>query len=97
MQPLAAGIIKNFKILYHNQLLQHALRRIKLESKTSYVISSVNLLKSIGCLMDPWRKVKKEAIVNCFSKCCFNEAILELFIDHETGAELTGLQIIPYS
>ena len=47
--------------------------------------------------MDPWRKVKKEAIVNCFSKCCFNEAILELFIDHETGAELTGLQIIPYS
>ena len=30
--------------------------------------------------MDAWRKVKKETIVNCFSKCGSNKATLELFI-----------------
>ena len=68
LQPFDAGIIKNFKVFYRKQLLQqHVLARIKPESKASDVISSVDLLKSIGWVMDAWRKVKKETIVNCFS------------------------------
>ena len=42
--------------------------------------------------MDNWRKVKKETIVNCFAKCGFNEATLELFIDDDADAEFAGLQ-----
>ena len=42
--------------------------------------------------MDACRKVKKEAIVNCFSKCGFNEATLELFIDDDADAEFAELQ-----
>ena len=37
--------------------------------------------------MGAWRKVKKETIVNCFSKCGFNEATLELFIDDDANDE----------
>ena len=96
LQPLDAEIIKNFKVFYRKQLLQHVLTRIKLGSKASDVISSVDLLKSqrpfIGWVMDAWRKTEIETIVNCFSKCGFNEATLELFIDEDTDAEFAELQ-----
>ena len=92
LQPLDAGIIKNFKVFYHKQLLQHVLARIKPGSKASNVISSVDLLKSIGWVMDAWRKVKKETIVNCFLRVVFNEGTLELFIDDDADAELAELQ-----
>ena len=36
--------------------------------------------------MGTWRKVKKETLVNYFSKCAFNEATLELFIDDDADA-----------
>ena len=42
--------------------------------------------------MGAWRKVKKETIVNCFSRCGFNEANLELFIEDDADAEFAGLQ-----
>ena len=42
--------------------------------------------------MGAWRKVKKETIVNCFFKCGFNEATLELFIDDGADAEFAELQ-----
>ena len=56
------------------------------------MISSVDLLKSFGWVMGAWRKVKKETIANCLSKCGFNEATLELFIDDDTDAEYAELQ-----
>ena len=92
LQPLDAGIITNFKVFYRKQLLQHVLTRIKRGSKASGAISSIDLLKSIGWAMDAWKKVKKETIVNCFSKCGFNEATLELFIDDDADAEFAELQ-----
>ena len=92
LQPLDAGIIKNFKVFYHKQFLQHVLARIKPGSKASDVISSFDLLKSIGWVMDASRKVKKETIVNCFSKSGFNEATLELFIDDDADAEFAELE-----
>ena len=88
LQLLDAEII----VFYRKQLLQHVLARIKPGSKASDVISSVDLLKSIGWVMDAWRKVKKETIVNCFSKCGFNEATLELFIDDNADVEFAELQ-----
>ena len=91
LQPFDAAIIKNFKVFYPKQLLQHVLARIKPGSKASDVISSVDP-KSIGWVMDAWRKVKKETTVNCFSKSGFNEATLELFIDDDADAEFAELQ-----
>ena len=92
LQPLDAGIIKNFKVFYRKQLLQHVLARIKPGCKASDVIGSVDLLKSIGWVMNAWGKVKKETIVNCFSKCGFTEATLELFTDDDVYAEFAELQ-----
>ena len=43
--------------------------------------------------MDAWKKVKKETIVNCFSRCGFNEAALELFIDDDADAEFAKLHL----
>ena len=40
----------------------------------------------------PGEKLKKKKIVNCFSKCGFNEATLELFIDDDADAEFAELQ-----
>ena len=54
--------------------------------------SSVNLLNSIGWEINAWRKVKKETIVNCFSKCGFSEATIELFIDDDADAEFAELK-----
>ena len=48
LQPFDAGMIKNFKVFYRKQLLQHVLARTKLGSKASDVISSVDLSKSLG-------------------------------------------------
>ena len=42
--------------------------------------------------MDAWRKVIKETMANCFSKCGFNEATLELFTDDDADAEFAELQ-----
>ena len=42
--------------------------------------------------MDAWRKVKKETIVNCFSKCGFDEASVEIFTDDDIDAEFSELQ-----
>ena len=42
--------------------------------------------------MGAWRRVKKETIGNCSSKCGFNEATLELFIDDDADAEFLKLQ-----
>ena len=92
LQSLDARVIKYFKVFYHKQLLQHVLARIIPRSKASNVISSVHLLKSIGWVMDAWRKVKKETIINCFCKYGFNEATLELFIDDDADAEFAELQ-----
>ena len=56
------------------------------------MISSADLLKSIGWVMDAWRKVKKETIVNCLSKGGFSEATLELYKDDDADAEFAELQ-----
>ena len=40
----------------------------------------------------PEEKLKRETIANCFSKCGFNEANLELFIHDDADAEFAGLQ-----
>ena len=92
LQPLDARIMKNFKVFYCKQLLQHVLARIKPRSKASNVKSSVNLLNSIGWEISTWRKVKKETTVNCLSKCGSNKAIVELFIDDDADAEFAELQ-----
>ena len=42
--------------------------------------------------MDAWRKVIKETMANCFSKCGFNEATLGLFTDDDADAEFAELQ-----
>ena len=42
--------------------------------------------------MNSWRKVKKETIVNCFCKCGFNEATLEIFVDDNADTDFAGMQ-----
>ena len=55
-------------------------------------MSKRNFFSNFGWIMDSWRKAKKETIVNCFSKCDFNEATLELFIDDDADAEFAELK-----
>ena len=56
------------------------------------MISNADLLKFIVWVTGAWRKVKKRNHSQLFSKCGFNKANLELFVDADGDAELSGLQ-----
>ena len=55
-------------------------------------IDSFSHAKIVFLSKNTTSKFKKETIVNCFSKCGFNEVTLELFIDDDADAEFAELQ-----
>lgn len=71
LQPLDAGIIKNFKVHYRRQLLKYTLSRIREgSSETASVISeSVSVLDAIRWIKQAWEDVSTKTITNCFHHC----------------------------
>ena len=70
LQPLDAGIIKNFKVHYRKLLLRHVLSRMKDNSlSTADIIKSVDVLTAIRWTKLAWENVQSSTIVNCFKHC----------------------------
>ena len=71
LQPLDAGIIKNFKVHYRRQLLKYTLSRIREgSSETASAISkSVSVLDAIRWIKQAWEDVSTKTITNCFHHC----------------------------
>ena len=91
LQPLDAGMIKNFKIHYRKQLLQHVVSRVTPGSKASDIIDSVDILMAIRWTMNAWESVEKQTIRNCFAKCGFFDSDFQFSHDKEIENELNDL------
>lgn len=63
IQPMDAGIIKNFKLHYKRKLLQHYVSQV--DEKGAF--SRIDIKQAIYFVKDSWELVKKETIANCFS------------------------------
>ena len=72
LQPLDAGIIKNFKVHYRRQLLKHVLTKVNEEGaggSASSICKSVNILLAIKWIKEAWEEVGPDTIRNCFCHC----------------------------
>ena len=66
LQPLDAGIIKNFKVKHRQLLLKHVLARIdSTDSSASSISKQVDVLTAIRRAKKAWSLVKDSTIVNC--------------------------------
>ena len=69
LQPLDAGIIKNFKVHYRRLLLKHTLAQIDGTDLTaSAIVKTINVLTAIRWIKKAWDEVKPQTIINCFRK-----------------------------
>ena len=78
LQPLDAGIIRNFKVQYRKLLVAHTLAQIDGSSLTaSEVTKSVHILTAIQWAKQAWEAVKEETVVNCFRHCGMQATVAE--------------------
>jgi len=66
LQPLDQGIINNFKIFYRKEMVKKIVSAI---NDTNQIV--INIWDAIRLCDKAWRHVKKETIVNCFTKSGF--------------------------
>lgn len=72
LQPLDAGIIKNFKVIYKKKIVSHALSQIQSSSLTATEINKqVDVLTAIRWIKHSWEQVKESTIQHCFRHCGF--------------------------
>ena len=63
IQPMDAGIIKNFKLHYKKKLLQQYVRQVDEQG----TFDRINLKQAIYFVKDAWATVAEQTIANCFS------------------------------
>ena len=71
LQPLNAGMIRNFKVKYQKRLLKCVISRIDYNRKSSEIIHKVDVLKAISWNKVALEEVSDQTIINCFRKCGF--------------------------
>ena len=73
LQPLDAGIIRNFKVKYSWKLLKFPISRIDNNVKATDIIQEVDVLKAISWMKSAWGEVLDQTVINCFQKCGFRK------------------------
>ena len=76
LQPCDAGIIRNFKVKYHKQLLKHDISRIDDGKNVSEIIQGVDLLQCMRWVNQAFEQITKNKTKRCFEKCGFSEVSL---------------------
>ena len=74
LQPLDAGIIRNFKLKYRKKFLKFVISRINDNVKATDIIQEVDVLKAIYWIKSARGEVSQETIVNCFKKYEFRKS-----------------------
>ena len=69
LQPLDAGIIRNFKVKYRKRLVKYVLSRIREDTSATQIVKGVDVLAAIRWLQEAWKEVTNLTIKNCFEKC----------------------------
>ena len=69
LQPLDAGIIKNFKVHYRRLLLKQTLAQIdSADLSATAIVKSINVLTAIRWIKMACDKVKPETVIKCFKR-----------------------------
>jgi hypothetical protein len=66
IHPLDSGVIKCFKQVYREQLVQRA---VCLMDAGKWVQLKIDILQAIHFVVSAWQQVTQSAIQNCFVKC----------------------------
>ncbi len=67
LQPLDAGIIKNFKVHYRRLLLKHTLAQLDGTDLTATaIVKSIHVLTAIRWIKKAWEEVTPQTIIICF-------------------------------
>lgn len=85
LQPLDAGIIKNFKVRYRKLLLKFVVSRVNSGSTAAEIVKTVDVLQAIRWIKQAWEEVPQEMIRKCFHKCGFSPSICESEVSEDTA------------
>ena len=88
LQPLDAGIIRNFKVKYRKSLVKYVLSRINDNASAVEVVQDGNILMAIRWVQRAWKDVTSSTVKRCFEKCGFREGDDKLMEDVDFDAEL---------
>ena len=92
LQPLDAGIIKNFKVKYRKKLLHHVTASISNDCSVSDIVKEVGILQIITWVAATWKEVSETTIKNSFAKCGIVQQIVK-----NNESELDDDLTIPHS
>ena len=71
LQPLDAGITRNFKVKYRKRLLKFVISQIDDTRKAFEIIEEVDVLKAISWIKAAWEEVSDQTVTNCFVSVVF--------------------------
>ena len=92
LQPLDAGVIKNFKVRYRKLLLKFILSRVNHGLTAPDIAKKVNVLQAIRWMKQAWDAVPVEIVQRCFHRCGFsNMAQSNERSEEEEDQEFSGL------
>ena len=93
-QPLDAGIIANWKVLYRKRMLRYVCSQVDGEKNASEIVKSINVLMAIEWGRQTWNDVRQSAITKCFQKTGLYPRDEPIEDDHFEGEELANLKTI---
>ena len=91
LQPLDAGIIRNFKVRYRKSLVKYVLSRINDNASAAETVQDVSILMAIRWVQRAWKDVTPSTVKRCFEKFSFREGDDELIEDVDVDEEFSAL------
>ena len=93
-QPLDAGIIASWKVLYRKRMLRYVCSKVDGVKNAAEIVKSINVLMAIEWGREAWNDVATDTIKKCFQKTGLyaQEEIIE--DDPFEGEELQDLQTL---
>ena len=79
LQPCDAGIIKSFKAHYASQLVNFYVNQLDNENLEKLILPDVK--KCVYMVVQAWRSVSENTIVNCWNKCDILNNVIDSEID----------------
>ena len=71
LQPLDAGIIRNFKVKYRKSLVKYVLSQINDNASAAEMLQDVNILMAIRWVKQAWKDVTPSTVKRCFESVVF--------------------------
>ncbi|XP_068735256.1 tigger transposable element-derived protein 6-like [Montipora capricornis] len=93
-QPLDAGIIANWKVLYRKRMLRYVCSQVDGEKNASEIVKSINVLMAIEWGRQAWNDVRQSTITKCFQKTGLYPRDEPIEDDPFEGEELANLKTI---